>query len=81
MQSAFLALQEDFQGLGLVLGVERGEKEESFSPLSMMGEFSEAVSGCEDLISSSSHLYSHRQLFEALGGGCELRCEEVTERG
>ena len=65
MQSAFLALQEDFQALGLVLGVERGEKGKPFSPLSMMGEFYEAVSGREDLKTSSSHLYSHRQLFGA----------------
>ena len=44
----------------------------------MMGEFYEAVSGCEDLKTSSSHLYSHRQLFGARGRRCELRCEEVT---
>ena len=68
-------------GLGLGLGVERGEKEDSFSPLSMMGEFSEAVSGREDLNSSSSHLYSHRTVFGAFSGQRENGPIESTKRG
>ena len=32
LQSAFLAPQEDFQALGLVLGVERGKKSSTYFP-------------------------------------------------
>ena len=46
----------------------------------MMGDFYEAVGGCGDLKSSSSHLYSHLEGSERFRGRCELGCEDVTER-
>ena len=60
-------------------GEGRGKGEDP--SLSMMGEFYEAVSGCEDLKTSSSHRSSHLTVFGGFSRQRENGPIESTERG
>ena len=67
-------------GLEGWFGVERGRRG-TLTPLSIDGEFGEALSECERLKTSSSHRSSHLAVFGAFSGQRENGPIESTERG
>ena len=61
-------------------GVESGRRV-TLTPLSIDGEFGEALSECGRLKTSSSHRSSHRAVFGAFSGKRENGPIESTKRG
>ena len=68
-------------GQRVVLALRGEEVLKVLTPLSIDGEFGEALSECERLKTSSSHRSSHLTVFGGFSRQCESGPIESTERG